>query len=69
MKLKVELEHATLRVAHNLISDRIDDLGRSIKFLMKDKSCPKDVLEDKMKRREKLREAHEDIGRLHNEFS
>ena len=69
MKLRVELEHATLKVAHNLISDRIDDLGRSIKFLMKDKNCSKDILENKMNRREELRKAQEDIGRLHNEFS
>ena len=69
MKLKLELEHETLRVAHNLISDRIDDLGRSIKFLMKDKNCPKDILESKMNRREELRKAQEDIGRLKNEFS
>jgi len=69
MKLKVELDHATLEVAYNVISDKIEDLGTSIKVLITDTRCPKDIMDNKMIQREKLREALEDIGRLKNEFS
>jgi len=69
MKLKLELEHETLRVAYKLLSDRIEEVSKSIQHMMKDKNVTSDELDVKFGESENLRKAIDDIGRLKNEFS